>query len=146
MSNKHVTRKRVEYSREIAKFNLKSRRFCCVLPMSRFSIVIVCATVVLISYLMNSCDAHRIHYDDLEAAASGKHEEWQKGEESDHHDEESGTHGKKGEKGYDKKHGYIFNLVLSNKIEFSISSAIRLLKDKNVHIISYQRCGHTNLM
>lgn len=78
--------------------------------MSRVSIVILCATVVLFSYLMSGCDAHRIQYDDLEVAASGKEEKWAKGDESDHHDDGFDKKGKEGDKGYDAKHRYVVNL------------------------------------
>ena len=36
--------------------------------------------------------------DDMEVAASGKHEEWKKGGGKDHHEEEHGSHGDKGGK------------------------------------------------
>lgn len=111
--------------------------------MSRFSIVIVCATVVFISYLMTGCDAHRIHYDDLEVAASDKHDQWEKGEDSDHHDSGFGDSGKKGEKGYDKKHGCVLNSNRLIYLNCFISSATRLLKDENVQInTSLRHCGN----
>lgn len=74
--------------------------------MSRLTIVVGCATFILVSYWMNGCDARRIRFnDDLDVAASDHHQEWKKGEESDHHDSGYHKHGKKGEKGYDEKHG-----------------------------------------
>lgn len=73
--------------------------------MSRLTLVVWCATVVVVSCLMNGCDAHRVQFDDLDVAASDHHHEWKKGEESDHHDTGYHKHGKKGEKGYDEKHG-----------------------------------------
>lgn len=73
--------------------------------MVRLTIVVVCTTAILISYLMNGCDARRIQVDDLDVAASGKQEEWKKGEESGYHQSDHGKHGKKGEKGYEEEHG-----------------------------------------
>lgn len=76
--------------------------------MSRLTIVIAYATLVLVSYLAISCDAHNIQVGDLEVAASGKQKKWEKGNEADHHESKHGAHGKKGEEGYDKKSGYVF--------------------------------------
>jgi hypothetical protein len=42
--------------------------------------------------------------DDMEVAASGKHEEWKKGGGKDHHEDEHASHGDKGEKGYKESH------------------------------------------
>lgn len=67
----------------------------------------MCAAAIFVSYLMNGCDARRIEVDDLDVAASDKHEEWKKGEEEDYHHSGHGKRGKKGEKGYDEKHGYV---------------------------------------
>lgn len=76
--------------------------------MSKLTIIVVCTVTVLIGWLVNDCDARRIQFDDLEVAASDKHE-WKKGDESDYHESDFAKHGKKGEKGYEQKHGYIFN-------------------------------------
>lgn len=42
--------------------------------------------------------------DDMEVAASGKHEEWKKGGGKDHFEDEHSSHGDKGEKGYKESH------------------------------------------
>jgi hypothetical protein len=42
--------------------------------------------------------------DDMEFAASGKHEEWKKGDGKDHFEDEHSSHGDKGEKGYKESH------------------------------------------
>lgn len=42
---------------------------------------------------------------DLAVAGSDKHEEWEKGDESDFFGEEEDEKGEKGEKGYESKHG-----------------------------------------
>lgn len=69
--------------------------------------IILCTTAIFVIYLTIGCDAHRIQVDDLEVAASGKHEHWEKGGEADHHESGHGSHGEKGEKGYESKHGYV---------------------------------------
>lgn len=74
--------------------------------MSKLTIIVLVCTV-FVSWLPYDCDARRIHVDDLEVAASGKHE-WKKGDESDYHESDFAKHGKKDENGYDKKHGYVF--------------------------------------
>lgn len=76
--------------------------------MSRLTIAIVYATFVIVSYLAISCDAHIIQAGDLEVAASGKQKKWEKGNEADFHESQHGAHGKKGDEGYEKKHGYVF--------------------------------------
>lgn len=50
-------------------------------------------------------NAYRVLDHDLEVAASGKHEEWEKGDESDYYGENEHKKGEKGEKGYESKHG-----------------------------------------
>lgn len=78
--------------------------------MSRLTtIVVVCTTVIFVSYLTNGCDAHSIRVSDLEVAASDKQQNWEKGGESDFHENEHGEQGKKGEEGYDEKHGYVIS-------------------------------------
>lgn len=42
--------------------------------------------------------------DDMEVAASGKHEEWKKGGGDDHFEDEHSAHGDKGDKGYKESH------------------------------------------
>lgn len=42
--------------------------------------------------------------DDMEFAASDKHEEWKKGGGKDHFEDEHSSHGDKGEKGYKESH------------------------------------------
>lgn len=63
-----------------------------------------CLSVVLVVCFVNNVSGRRI-YDDLEVAASDKHEEWKKGDESEHHDSGHAEKGEKGEKGYKSKHG-----------------------------------------
>lgn len=72
--------------------------------MSKVTIVVLCTVTVIFSYLTYGCDAIRVY--DLDVAASEKHKEWKKGEESDHHQSDFNKHNEKGEKGYDKKHRY----------------------------------------
>lgn len=80
--------------------------------MSRLTIIAICIAAVVINCLMNGCDARRLDDYDLEVAASDKHE-WKKGEESDHHQSGFDSHGKKGEKGYEEKHGYVSHIYQS---------------------------------
>lgn len=58
--------------------------------------VVCCTMLVAISA--------RYVSDDMEFAASGKHEEWKKGGGKDHHEDEHSSHGDKGEKGYKEGH------------------------------------------
>lgn len=99
--------------------------------MKKLSIFTVCAIAVLSSCLINSCNAHRIYYQDSDLAASdqkckcycnkGKDTGMkgkdtgtkgkdvgisEKGEDSDYHDYGFDKHGKKGKKGYDMNHRY----------------------------------------
>lgn len=77
--------------------------------MSRLTtIAFVCISLVLVGYLTIGCDAHRIQVADLGVAASEKHQEWAKGDESDHHASEHGEQGKKSDEGYDVEHGYVY--------------------------------------
>lgn len=70
--------------------------------------IILCTIAIFVIYLTIGCDAHSIQVDDLEVAASGKHEKkWEKGGEAGHHESDHGSHGEKGEKGYESKHGYV---------------------------------------
>lgn len=62
-------------------------------------------SVVLVVCFTNTVSGRRIN-DDLEFAASDKHEEWKKGEESDYHESGHEEKGEKGEKGYKGEHGY----------------------------------------
>lgn len=64
-----------------------------------------CLSVVLVVCFVNNVSGRRI-YDDLEIAASDKHEEWKKGDGSDHHESGHEEKGEKGEKGYKSEHGY----------------------------------------
>lgn len=75
--------------------------------MSKATFIVV---IIAIGYFVQHSQAHSIHdYSDLDVAASDKEEEWKKGEEADFHEEDHEKHGKKGEKGYEEKHGYVFN-------------------------------------
>lgn len=92
--------------------------------MKKLSIFTMCTIAVLSSCLINSCNAHRIYYQDSDSAASdqkckcycnkGKDTGMkgkdvglsEKGEDSDYHDYSFDKHGKKGKKGYDMKHRY----------------------------------------
>lgn len=69
--------------------------------------IILCTAAIFVIYLAIGCDAHSIQVGDLEVAASGKQEKWEKGGEADHHESGHGAHGEKGEKGYEAKHGYV---------------------------------------
>lgn len=64
-----------------------------------------CALVVLIA-LASDVDARRID-DDLEVAASEKHEKHEKGEKKEHHEEHHEKKGGKEKKGYESEHGYV---------------------------------------
>lgn len=61
-------------------------------------------SVVLVVCFVNNVSGRRI-YDDLEFAASDKHVEWKKGDESDYHESDYEEKGEKGEKGYKGEHG-----------------------------------------
>lgn len=74
--------------------------------MSKLTIIVACTVTVFVVWLAYGCDARRIHLEDLEVAASDKHER-KKGAESDYHESDFAKHGKKDEKGYEKKHGYV---------------------------------------
>lgn len=74
--------------------------------MSKTTIVVLCVSAVLVGCLAHYSQALRTgDYYDLDVAASDKHEHWEKGGESDHHESDFAKHGKKGEKGYESKHG-----------------------------------------
>lgn len=76
--------------------------------------IILCSVAVFVIFVATiGCDAHSINVDDLEVAASGKHEHWEKGGEAGHHESGHDEHGKKGEKGYEAKHGYVSLLFLT---------------------------------
>lgn len=55
--------------------------------------------VLLLSFLFCAVIAINARYwsDDMEVAASGKDEKWEKGGGKDHHEEEHSSHGDKGE-------------------------------------------------
>lgn len=75
--------------------------------------IIFCTTAVFVIFVATiGCDAHSIQVDDLAVAASGKHEHYEKGGEAGHHESGHEEHGKKGEKGYVAKHGYVLLLNL----------------------------------
>lgn len=69
-------------------------------------VLLSCFVVFFVSLL--HVNAYKVIDHDLEVAASGKHEEWEKGDEADFHDQESEEKGHKGEKGYESKHGYCY--------------------------------------
>lgn len=48
--------------------------------------------------------SYRVVEYDLETAASGKEEKWEKGDEEDFFGEEEDEKGEKGDKGYESKH------------------------------------------
>jgi hypothetical protein len=54
--------------------------------------------VLLFGFLCCAMIAINARYvsDDMEVAASGKHEEWKKGEGKDHYEDEHSSHGDKG--------------------------------------------------
>lgn len=60
---------------------------------------------VLLGVRILRVNAFRVLDHDLEVAASEKHEEWEKGDESDFYGEDEESKGEKGEKGYESKHG-----------------------------------------
>lgn len=74
--------------------------------MSRLTFAIFCATIVLLlSYLMNGCEARHIE----DEAADDSYEsssEWESSEESDYHQSGYDKHRSKSEKGYDEEHRY----------------------------------------
>lgn len=75
--------------------------------------MILCTAAVFVIFVATiGCDAHRIQVDDLEVAASGKQEHWEKGGEAGHHENGHGEKGEKGEKGYESKHGYVLFLFV----------------------------------
>lgn len=76
------------------------------------SMILCTAAVFVIFVAAIGCDAHRIQVDDLEVAASGKQEHWEKGGEAGHHESGHGEKGEKGEKGYESKHGYVLFLFV----------------------------------
>lgn len=63
------------------------------------------ANFLLLGVSLYHANAFKVLDHDLDVAASGKHEEWEKGDESDYHGEEDSEKGEKGEKGYESKHG-----------------------------------------
>lgn len=63
------------------------------------------ANFLLLGVSLYRANAFKVFDYDLEVAASGKHEEWEKGDESDYYGESESEKGEKGEKGYDSKHG-----------------------------------------
>lgn len=63
------------------------------------------ANLLLFGVSVLYANAFRVLDHDLEVAASGKHEEWEKGDESDFYEEDEGEKGEKGDKGYESKHG-----------------------------------------
>lgn len=69
-------------------------------------VLLSCFVVFCVSLL--HVNAYKVIDHDLEVAASGKHEEWEKGDEADFHEQESEEKGHKGEKGYESKHGYCY--------------------------------------
>lgn len=69
-------------------------------------VLLSCFVIICVSLLR--VNAYKVIDHDLEVAASGKHEEWEKGDEADFHEQDSEEKGHKGEKGYESKHGYCF--------------------------------------
>lgn len=63
------------------------------------------ANCLLLSVSFLQASAFKVLDHDLEVAASKKESSWEKGGEADHHSEEEGKKGGKGEKGYESKHG-----------------------------------------
>lgn len=100
--------------------------------------IFVCISVVIVSYLTIDCKAYSIQVDDLEVAASDKHQQWEKGDESDHHASEHGESGKKGENGYDVQHGYVpffsdhFHSLLIRNVSFGRVLSLSLRKSSNL--------------
>jgi hypothetical protein len=55
--------------------------------------------------------------DDMEFAASDKHEEWKKGGGKDHFEDEHSSHGDKGEKGYKESHEHDEGKILKLRLQ-----------------------------
>lgn len=68
------------------------------------------ANLLLLGLSLFHANAFRvtIEHEDLDLAPSGKHEEWEKGEEEDHYGEHEEKKGEKGEKGYESDHECVF--------------------------------------
>lgn len=75
------------------------------LIMGNRLILFVFANCLLFGVRVLHANAFRVLDHDLEVAASGKHEEWEKGDEEDYYGENDEEKGGKGEKGYESKHG-----------------------------------------
>lgn len=69
----------------------------------RFLLIFAGCLLLGVSVLQTS--AFHVLEHDLEVAGSDKHEEWEKGDESDFFAEDEEEKGEKGEKGYESKHG-----------------------------------------
>lgn len=67
--------------------------------------LLVFANCLLLAVSFLQADAFRVVDHDLEVAASHKHHEWEKGDESDFFEHDEEEKGEKGDKGYESKHG-----------------------------------------
>lgn len=65
----------------------------------------VFAHYVVFGLLSIQANSFKVVDFDLEVGASGKHEEWEKGDESDFYEGDEEKKGFKGEKGYEGEHG-----------------------------------------
>lgn len=68
--------------------------------------IVLCLVVVFVCLVNDSCARHID--DDLEVAASEKHQEseYKKGDDKEHHSEHHQEKGEKGKKGYEQEHKY----------------------------------------
>lgn len=74
--------------------------------------IVLCSIAIIIvsHYYTPNCNAHRIQIDDLDVAPSNKQDQWEKGDESDHHQSDFAENTEKHKKGYDSKRGCIFTI------------------------------------
>lgn len=67
--------------------------------------LLIFANCLLLGVTFLQASAFKVFDHDLVVAGSDKHEEWEKGDESDFFAEEDDEKGEKGDKGYESKHG-----------------------------------------
>lgn len=72
--------------------------------------------MIVVSYHAYNCYGHRIQIDDLDVAASNKQNQWDKGDEADHHQSDFSENTEKHKKGHDSKRGCIFSINLANTL------------------------------
>lgn len=78
---------------------------------SVIAIVVICVAI--------ECVALSVRVDDLEVAASDKHEKkHEAGKAKEHESEEKESHGSKGEKGYESKGGYVWTISKNDLFGF----------------------------